>query len=158
MFRGLKAHDNMTMSMCTMVWDQMAKLVCAPQVISPHAPLWGNPRLPHLCSIPDPSMWARFGITKIQHVMPEGSLLPYNTLKALFHLPSRMFFRYLQLRHAIHSQFPQVPNFTFHIVESFLTSSHVDKIQNFNIRHTTGSNATGRCTPRFPFCSLPWEL
>lgn len=99
-----------------------------PQVISPHAPLWGNHGLPHLRSVPDPNVWDRFGILNIEHIMPEGHLLSYNVLKTTFHLTLWMFFRYLQLCHPVSSQFPNIPTVTSHTVELFLTSSNADRI------------------------------
>lgn len=59
-----------------------------PNFISPHTPLWGNPRLPHLYSIPDPSMWAREGITILKHIKQNGRIMPFPELKRLYSLSS----------------------------------------------------------------------
>lgn len=43
-------------------------------------------------------------------------------------LPTKMFFRYLQLRHAIQAQFPSEIQLQSHMVEHFLISKNVDRI------------------------------
>lgn len=129
-FRGTKAHINTTVPMTTTirVWVQMSTFVGSPHDIYPHTPLWGNPRLPHLRSISDPTVWARHSIIKLQHVIPESALLSYDSLKSTYHLPLWMFFQYLQLRHVVQSQFPEIPVIKSHSVESFLISSYADRI------------------------------
>lgn len=64
---------------------------------SPHNPLWGNPRLPHFESIPDPVVWARFGIKTLEDVVSNGRLFSCGDLKHAHDLPNHMLFRYLQL-------------------------------------------------------------
>lgn len=58
-FRGLRAHPEMTTPMRTtaQVWEQMSAKLNKANTISPYTPLWGNPRLRHLQSIPDPALW-----------------------------------------------------------------------------------------------------
>lgn len=60
--------------------------------------------------------------------MPEGRLLSYNDLKHTLQLPAKMFFRYLQPRHAIQAQFPIEIHLKSHVVEHFLISSRTDRI------------------------------
>lgn len=123
--RGRRAHANMTMPIKTTGYGNRCPDSYLPHWQSPRTP---HSRFPHLQMIPDPSVWARFGVTKIQHVIPNGKLLPYDTLKTTFQFPSWMFFRFLQLRHAIQSQFPQIPTVASHIIESYLMSRHADRI------------------------------
>lgn len=60
--------------------------------------------------------------------MPEGTLLSFDSLRDAFQLPYKMLFRYLQLRHAIHAQFPLGVSLNSHRVESFLISNNADRI------------------------------
>lgn len=62
------------------------------------------------------------------HPIPRSNLLPYDTLKTTFHLPSWIFIRYLQLWQALQSQFPQAPDVSSHMVESFLMPHNADWI------------------------------
>lgn len=110
------------------VLGQVSAAVSGRGKISPHTPLWGNPHQPHLSSIPDPSVWANFGIKKLQHIMPDGRLLTFYALKLTFALPSWMFFQYLQLRHAIQTQFPTAFTVSSHTVEHFLIYSHANRL------------------------------
>lgn len=75
------------------------------QAMSPHAPLWNNPQLPHFFKIPDPIVWTKHGIKKIVDIVHSGTIMQFDCLKSKFNLPNTHLFRYLQLRHAYHSQF-----------------------------------------------------
>lgn len=79
-------------------------------------------------SVPDPVIWARFGITTLKHIFKDGSLLSFDHLKQDFDLPNNMFFRYLQLRHAVRAQFAHPVVLESHSVESFLVSKNADRI------------------------------
>lgn len=85
-FRGPKAHPEMTSLMRTtvQVWHRAGAKYCDSESFSPHIPLWGNPCLPHINTIPDPSVWASWGIV--------GLKCGGGRLKAAFHLPNWMFF------------------------------------------------------------------
>lgn len=72
-------------------------------------PLWGNPNLSHFQTIPDPQVWARFGIKTLRDIMPTGSLMSFAQMARTYELPGWMFFRYAQLRHAVRAQFPVPP-------------------------------------------------
>lgn len=60
--------------------------------------------------------------------MPSGTLLTFDSLRDEFQLPSQMFFRYLQLRHAVQAQFPDGVSLESHGVEKFLISKSADRI------------------------------
>lgn len=129
-FRGPKAQDMMTVPMCTTtrVWEQLTAKLNSPQTFSPYMPLRGNPKLPHLLMIPDPAVWAKYEMKILQHVMPEGKLLSFDEMRHTFQLPTKMYFCYLQLRHAIQAQFPSEIRLQSHMVERFLISKNVDHI------------------------------
>lgn len=47
----------------------------SPGQLSPAQPLWGNPVRPHLRTIPDPQLWAKYGVTTLRDIMPDGYTL-----------------------------------------------------------------------------------
>lgn len=49
-------------------------------------PFWGNPNLPHFRSMPDPQVWARFGIKTLRDIMPTGILLTFSQLGIMLYL------------------------------------------------------------------------
>lgn len=89
-FRGPRVCLEMTSLMRTTVgmWGQMTAVISGANVISPYTPFWGNSRSPNPQSIPYPGLWARYDIKKIQQIMPDGSLLHFDSLKAMFQLRS----------------------------------------------------------------------
>lgn len=86
------------------VWRMGLQKLRTPQVHS-HTPLWFNTHLPELLSIPDPAAWIRHGILYIHQIMTTTGLKTFQALKDEFSLPNCLFFRYLQRRHAIQTQF-----------------------------------------------------
>lgn len=91
-YRGPKYSHQVTTPMKTtlMAWKQVTQFLGEVNTISPHTPIWGNPSLPHLNSIPDPQVWARFQITKLSHVISGGHILSLVELKRQFNLPPWM--------------------------------------------------------------------
>lgn len=75
-FRGLRASSSMMLLMRTTVrvWQEARAIFGWPHHVSLHTPLWGNPMLPHFVSIPDPSLWAKKGITSVKHIVQDGRL------------------------------------------------------------------------------------
>lgn len=149
-FRGPRSHPEMTIPMRTTVWvwEQMSASISDANTISPHTPLWGNPKLRHLQTIPDPALWDRYEIKTIQQIMPEGRLLTYNSLRTTFQLRLWMFFRYLQLHHALQSQFPEWIDIQSHVVERSLISNSPDRILS-SLYLIISSRDTGRGTKLF---------
>lgn len=80
-FRGFKAHPSVTgpIKAISQVWIQVRAICKKPSHISLHTPLWGNPSLPHLYAIPDPYIWAQWGITTLKHIVPDCRILPSQT-------------------------------------------------------------------------------
>uniref|UniRef100_A0A803J6W9 Reverse transcriptase zinc-binding domain-containing protein n=1 Tax=Xenopus tropicalis TaxID=8364 RepID=A0A803J6W9_XENTR len=108
LYRGCSYTPKTTPLMKEIVWAWNTALNLFPKPqnhCSELTPLWCNPKLQHLQTIPDPQLWASFQVKYIQDIVKEGKLLDFQTLKNNFNLPNRMLFRYLQLRHAVHSQF-----------------------------------------------------
>lgn len=44
--------------------------------------------LPHFHSIPNPQLWARYGIKSLADIMPSGVLLPFSRLSKMFSPPT----------------------------------------------------------------------
>lgn len=83
------------------IWRAIMRLGRAP---SPHTPLWDNPNRPELTSVPDHGFWVARGVIYLSQVVAHGIVKSFQTLKDSFALPNHMFFRYLQLRHALNTQ------------------------------------------------------
>ena len=69
-----------------------------------HTPLWNNSFMPELSTIPDPGVWASYGILFLSQVMSGTGHKSYNRLREEFSLPHQLHYRYLQLRHALRAQ------------------------------------------------------
>lgn len=69
-----------------------------------YSPLWGNSAYEELIKLPCAGMWKRSGITHLKWVFQNGNFCSFEDLQSTFHLPSRMQFYYLQLRHADRTQ------------------------------------------------------
>lgn len=82
------------------VWEITLKKQNICQVHS-HTPLWLNSHLPELYTIPDPAIWASYGILYLNQVLTTSGPKTFQALKDEFSLPSHLLFRYLQLRHAV---------------------------------------------------------
>lgn len=104
-FRGVKALYSLTVPMRIRVWQDARAVFYKPNCLSPHTPLLGNPRLPHLNSIPDPFLWATWGIITMKHIIQDGRLMPFPELQRLYSLPGAWEFKYWQLRYAMGAQF-----------------------------------------------------
>lgn len=77
--------------------------------------------------LPDPQVWARFGIQKLRDVIPAGILLSFKELSAKFRLPCWMYFRYFQLQHAVCSQFLDPPILETDPIEDLLEQESMIK-------------------------------
>lgn len=108
-YRGPRAPYPLTPSMLTTLqaWRiglNMEK--CKQSEISPNAPLWLNPSLPHIYKLLDPYAWTKHGIKLISHIVSQASLLPFSHLSSIYNLPKYHQFHYFQLSHAFAAQFP----------------------------------------------------
>lgn len=71
-------------------------------------PLWDNPGLPELQQLSDRDLWITSGVVYLAD-MYRGDILKSFQLKDDFGLANSSHFRYLQLRHALQSQFHESP-------------------------------------------------
>lgn len=120
---GGEIHPGITGLMRTTiaVWHRARVVYCSPKTFSPQVPPRGNPTLPHLRSVPDPQIWACRGIVGVKHIVADGRMCTFSDLKASYHLPNWMLFRYFQLRHAYHQQCPTSLTLESDPVERLLT-------------------------------------
>lgn len=125
------------------VWRWVSGFPMGPRTFSPYTPLWGNPELAHLRSVPDPQIWARYGVKTLRDIMPQGHLLPFNELKNRFLLSLCMYFRFMQLRHAICAQFPDPITLASHSVEQLLTACKIEKTLSSIYLRLTCAGSTG---------------
>lgn len=128
-YRSPKNSPQVTIPIKTMVvvWRQVTMYLSDPGTISPHTPLWDKPCLAHFCSIPYPQIWARYKVRTLRHIMSDGHLLSFVEIKCQFLFTPWMYFRYLQLRHAVWAQFPDLVVLATHFVESLLTARNMDR-------------------------------
>lgn len=96
------------------------RLFLSPNRWSPYCPLWGNPALLHFRTIPDPQLWARYGIKLLKDIVSAGALVPFQDLVGRRGLPAGMLFHYYQLQHVFRAQFPTPPDFEADVVEELL--------------------------------------
>lgn len=113
------------------VWDTVNAKLGTQNALSPVTPLWGNPRLSHFRSIPDPVIWARYGIVTLGDIVSQGQLITFDDLKSRKDLPNQMFFRFLQLRHAFRSQFPNPITLWMSDLEAELRAPEGTKLLSF---------------------------
>lgn len=72
---------------------------------SPYIPLWRNPRLPELTTVPDFEFWPQKGIKYLTQLYHEGCFRSFADLQQSLNLPRSAMYRYFQLRHACAAQF-----------------------------------------------------
>lgn len=92
-------------------------------LINDFTPLWNNKNVSELSHIPNSEFWSIRGIHYLNHLISDGELKSFNNLQEEFALPNNMFFRYLQIRHALSAQFPEttpqsIPNSIIAVVKS----------------------------------------
>lgn len=95
LLRGVKALYSCTSLMKTTIkaWSVGLKWVAqAPATLSPQIPLWNNPCLPHIPTIPDPHCWANLTIKTMARVVANKELLTFDPLYHKFRIPN--FYRY----------------------------------------------------------------
>lgn len=73
------------------IW-QLAQTITGAPPLHAHAPLWDNPRLSELMTIPDHKIWIARGIIYLSQLIDDGALKPFQALKEEFDLPNCMLF------------------------------------------------------------------
>lgn len=90
------------------IWEVVRHRLKSPPTHS-HTPLWDNPGLKELLTILDHNLWLTQGVWSLSDVYCGTTLKSFQQLKNEFNLPISMHFRYLQLRHALQTQFRDNP-------------------------------------------------
>lgn len=111
--------------------------------LSPNAPLWSNPNLPHFLKLTDPQLWTKYGIKLISQVVSQTSLLSFDQLSSMYNVPKHYQFRYFQLAHAFAAQFSHS--------SCTLTQSEREK----TLRSGCAEKPTSRLYAHLVYVSLP---
>lgn len=90
------------------IWEVVRRKLKSPSTHS-HTPLWDNPGLKELFTIPDHNLWLTQGVWSLSDVYCGTTFKSFQQLKDQFNLPNSMHFHYLQLRHALQTQFRDIP-------------------------------------------------
>lgn len=94
-----------------------------------HTPLWHNPLLGELRSLPGAARWAAKGIVFLFQVVTLFGVRHFQTLCEEFDLPPNMQFSYLQLKHALQTQFASgFPDSQMIPVVDVITGSNPEKL------------------------------
>lgn len=73
--------------------------------VSEYSPLWGKRQYKKLCKLEGFESWHSKGVQYIAQLYLYNVLHSFQDLQEYFQLPHPNFFKYLQLRHAVQSQF-----------------------------------------------------
>lgn len=65
----------------------VAKLSTDSWMVSPNSPLWFNPTLKELCSMPDPNKWTSRGIKYLCHIYTPQGFKSFSQMRLVFDLP-----------------------------------------------------------------------
>lgn len=107
-----------------------------------YSPIWHNKTFQEFLTVPDSEAWCKSGIFYLSHLLTAGTLKTFDALKLEFVFPNRMFLRFLQVRHAIHSQFPEsLPNPAHNPIMDVVKSEDPQKLIEifYNMLHTPSS-------------------
>ena len=70
---------------------------------------WHNKNLPEIEGVEKCGTWERQGITRLLHLYKGDTIKTFSDLRLEFNIPNNTFFKYLQIRHAIQTQFKSLP-------------------------------------------------
>lgn len=73
--------------------------------IAVYSPLWGNTNYEELCKLEGFRVWRELGIQYIAQLYTDNLSKTFQELQIKYFLQSNTFFQYLQLRHALQTQF-----------------------------------------------------
>lgn len=75
-FPGIPPPSRMTVR----VWEVARRIFLRPGRWLLYCPLWGNPNLSHFPLLPDPQLWAHFGVKTLRGIFSAGTLLLFPDL------------------------------------------------------------------------------
>lgn len=97
LYRGPKSCLPLTDSMKVTIkaWETTTILMSPSYTgVTPSAPIWMNPKLPHFFSLPDPMIWVCKGVKLLNDITREGELCTFDQIKSRHNLPNSFFFCY----------------------------------------------------------------
>lgn len=86
------------------IWEIALKLIGA-DFFHSHTPLWLNPQLKELSSLPGAARLAAKGIVFLHQVITPSGVRDFQSLCVEFQLPMHMLFNFRQMKHALQAQF-----------------------------------------------------
>lgn len=92
---------NCPMQTTVRAWQEARAVYKKPFHFSLHMPLWGSPMLPHLLTLPDPSLRARKRITTLKHIT-----MTFPELRALYAISRSWEFSILAVETRLWSPIP----------------------------------------------------
>lgn len=92
-----------TIKLIVKVWDRI-KAIFHIEGCTPFTPLWHNPVLPEFRGLQGFSTWEAAGISLVSHLQSDNIFKSFQQLRDEFGLSSRVFYQFLQLRHAWDAQ------------------------------------------------------
>lgn len=95
---SIGGHEGLVYHHCK-IWELALHRMKAPSTHA-HTPLWGNPCLPTLLTLPDIEVWITHGVIYLSQIY-SISVRSFKDLKLAFN----MFFHFFQLRHMLLVQF-----------------------------------------------------
>lgn len=96
------------LKMITRVW-QTTKRIMGYKGTSEYSPIWNNKNLQELLSVDSNKLWERCGISRLIQIYEGDTLKSFEELKYEYGMPNRVFYTYLQIRHALSKQFDRQP-------------------------------------------------
>ena len=110
------------------IWELASAKLGIPEYTD-YTPLWQNKVLRELSNDQGAELWAARGIYYLHHLLSEGNLKSYQTLKEEFTLHDNMRFRFFQIRHAIQTQFSRTyPQPTPHPIVAIVKGKDPNKL------------------------------
>lgn len=97
-------HRSLTLKLIAKVW-QSVKIVMGYKEITECAPIWNNRQLQELVLMEKINEWEESGIGQLAQLYEGSTLKTFVELRREYGIPTNLFYRYLQIRHALNAQF-----------------------------------------------------
>lgn len=100
--------ESSTPKMITKVW-QTVKRIMGYKGVSEHLPIWHNKYLHELLTIEKNRLWERYGVSRLIQLYEGDTLKSFAELRQEYGVPNKIFYSYLQIRHALGMQLRDQP-------------------------------------------------
>lgn len=107
--KRLKKHTkNPFLKNTILVWHAAHKHLGASPILSQFTPIWGNEQFTPGAKDGGFKLWHAKGIQRVLDLYTDGVLLTFNQICEKYQIPSKHFFKYLQLKNFISSRYKQI--------------------------------------------------